>query len=71
MTRDWDAAAYDRIADPQTRWGHSVLDRLALAGDERVLDAGSGSGRVTERLAERLPSACRAATSSRSTARRR
>ena len=56
MTRDWDAAAYDRIADPQTGWGHSVLDRLALAGDERVLDAGSGSGRVTERLAERLPS---------------
>jgi trans-aconitate 2-methyltransferase len=32
-----------------------VLDRLPLAGDERVLDAGCGSGRVTELLAERLP----------------
>ncbi len=55
MTRDWDAATYDRIADPMTRWGTTVLDRLPLAGDETVLDAGCGSGRVTERLAERLP----------------
>ena len=55
MPRDWDARTYDRIADPQTRWGAAVLDRLPLTGDERVLDAGCGSGRVTERLAERLP----------------
>lgn len=53
--RDWDAETYDRIAEPQTRWGAGVLDRLPLVGDERVLDAGCGSGRVTERLAERLP----------------
>jgi trans-aconitate 2-methyltransferase len=37
------------------RWGIEVLDRLPLAGSERVLDAGCGSGRVTEALAERLP----------------
>jgi len=55
VTRDWDAATYDRVADPMTRWGTTVLDRLPLAGDETVLDAGCGSGRVTERLAERLP----------------
>jgi trans-aconitate 2-methyltransferase len=55
MPRDWDARTYDRIADPQTRWGAAVLDRLPLTGDERVLDAGCGSGRVTEHLAERLP----------------
>ena len=53
--RDWDAATYDRISDPQTRWGTAVLDRLALDGDETVLDAGCGSGRVTELLADRLP----------------
>ncbi len=53
--RDWDAATYDRVADPQTRWGAAVLDRIELAGDETVLDAGCGSGRVTESLAERLP----------------
>jgi len=31
-----------------------VLDRLTLVGDERVLDAGCGGGRVTEVLAARL-----------------
>jgi len=54
-TREWDAATYDRVADPMTRWGSRVVERLSLAGDERVLDAGCGSGRVTEMLAERLP----------------
>jgi trans-aconitate 2-methyltransferase len=54
MPRDWDARTYDRVADPMTRWGETVLERLPLAGDERVLDAGCGSGRVTEQLAERL-----------------
>jgi trans-aconitate 2-methyltransferase len=53
--RDWDAATYDRVADPMTRWGTAVLDRLPLNGDETVLDAGCGSGRVTEMLVERLP----------------
>jgi trans-aconitate 2-methyltransferase len=55
MAREWDAVAYDRIADPQHRWGLGVLDRLPLRGDETVLDAGCGTGRVTEALAERLP----------------
>jgi len=53
--RDWDGATYDRIADPMTRWGAEVLARLELSGDEIVLDAGAGSGRVTEMLLERLP----------------
>jgi trans-aconitate 2-methyltransferase len=53
--RDWDGATYDRIADPMTAWGSGVLDRMPLTGDETVLDAGCGSGRVTERLLERLP----------------
>ncbi len=55
MPRDWDAATYDRVAEPQTRWGRAVLDRLPLEGDERVLDAGCGTGRVTAMLLERLP----------------
>jgi trans-aconitate 2-methyltransferase len=38
-----------------TRWGSVVLDRLVLEGDERVLDAGCGSGRVTEQLLARVP----------------
>ena len=53
--RDWNARSYDRVSDPMTGWGRSVLDRLTLDGHERVLDAGCGTGRVTEMLRERLP----------------
>lgn len=52
---EWDAVAYDRLSDPQVAWGQRVLARLALVGDETVLDAGCGSGRLTELLLERLP----------------
>jgi trans-aconitate 2-methyltransferase len=52
---DWNATSYDRVADPQTRWGAEVLERLPLEGDETVLDAGCGTGRVTELLVGRLP----------------
>jgi trans-aconitate 2-methyltransferase len=55
VTREWDADAYERLSAPQTRWGEAVVGWLDLAGTERVLDAGCGTGRVTERLLERLP----------------
>ena len=35
--------------------GAAVVARLALRGDETVLDAGAGTGRVTEMVLERLP----------------
>ena len=54
-TTDWNAVSYDRVADPQARWGAEVLMRLPLAGGERVLDAGCGTGRVTELLLARVP----------------
>jgi trans-aconitate 2-methyltransferase len=53
--REWDAASYHQVSTPQTTWGEKVLARLALDGDERVLDAGCGSGRLTASLAARLP----------------
>jgi len=53
--REWDAATYDRVSEPQLEWGRTVLARLPLRGDERVLDAGCGSGRVTAELLARLP----------------
>lgn len=55
MTRDWDAATYQRVSVPHEEWARSILDRLDLDGGERVLDAGCGSGRVTSMLIERLP----------------
>jgi trans-aconitate 2-methyltransferase len=53
--REWNASSYERVSAPQEAWGRDVLDRLDLRGDERVLDAGCGTGRVTEVLLERLP----------------
>jgi trans-aconitate 2-methyltransferase len=55
MSREWDAATYDRVSAPQVEWALKVLERLPLRGDETVLDAGCGSGRVTQLLLERLP----------------
>jgi trans-aconitate 2-methyltransferase len=55
MTRDWDAPSYDRVSNPQAEMAAAVLERLPLRGDETVLDAGCGSGRVTAMLLERLP----------------
>jgi trans-aconitate 2-methyltransferase len=56
VTREWDAGSYDRLPIPMTGWGARVLDRLDLRGDEVVLDAGCGTGRVTGMLRDRLPS---------------
>jgi len=52
---DWNAVAYDDLSDPMFEWGTAVLKTIALKGDERVLDAGCGSGRLTEELVLRLP----------------
>ncbi|HEX3692172.1 MAG TPA: methyltransferase domain-containing protein [Solirubrobacteraceae bacterium] len=53
--RDWDGASYDRISGTMEALGLEVLERLALSGEETVLDAGCGSGRITQALIERLP----------------
>ncbi|WP_084692091.1 class I SAM-dependent methyltransferase [Parafrankia elaeagni] len=46
-----------RLRAPQHRWGLDVLDRISGTPITRVLDAGCGSGRVTEALLERFPDA--------------
>jgi trans-aconitate 2-methyltransferase len=52
---DWDATTYDRVADPQERWAREVLARAGLHRADHVLDAGCGSGRVTELLLAQVP----------------
>ena len=54
-SRDWDAATYDRVSgDVQLVWALEQLERVRL-GEEVVLDAGCGSGRVTAILTDRVP----------------
>ena len=53
--RTWDGREYDRVSGPMEELALEVLARVELGGDETVLDAGCGSGRVTEALIERVP----------------
>jgi trans-aconitate 2-methyltransferase len=55
MGHEWNAGEYERLADPMTKWGGQVLERLQLGGDETVMDGGCGTGRVTEQLLAKLP----------------
>jgi trans-aconitate 2-methyltransferase len=53
--REWNAAAYHRLSGPQVSWGKKVLSGLALRGDEVLMDAGCGTGRLTAELLQALP----------------
>lgn len=53
--KEWDAAAYQKLSEPQFAWGQRVLARIDLRGDEAALDIGCGTGRLTAELAARLP----------------
>ncbi len=55
MSTYWNAEVYDRIGTPMRGWAQQVIEDLALAGDETLLDAGCGSGSVTFDLLKKLP----------------
>jgi trans-aconitate 2-methyltransferase len=55
LAREWDAGEYEKLSAPQTRWGVEFLERVDVSGDEAAIDAGCGTGRVTELLLAKLP----------------
>ena len=55
MKYDWDATTYDRISDAQESWGHEIIEYRKWKGNEIVLDAGCGSGRLTKILSIKVP----------------
>ncbi len=54
-SREWSSTAYHRLSQPQVGWGKKLLVQLELCGDEVLLDAGCGTGRLTAELLELVP----------------
>ena len=50
----WNAADYAANSAQQQLWARELISRLALRGDERILDVGCGDGKVTAELARTL-----------------
>lgn len=55
MTYEFDGNQYEKASSHQTSWGEKMVELLPLEGTERVLDIGCGDGRVTEKIALRVP----------------
>ena len=51
----WDAHDYERHSEGQLKWALELIAGLELTGGESVIDLGCGDGKVTARLAGRLP----------------
>lgn len=51
----WNAEEYHKSSSEQQRWARELIAKLALRGDERVLDIGCGDGKVTAEIAAAVP----------------
>ena len=55
LMTEWNATDYNRRSAMQKWLADKSLAGLELRGSERVLDIGSGDGKITAEIAERLP----------------
>jgi trans-aconitate methyltransferase len=52
----WNAVDYAQSSSIQQQWARELLSKLKLRGDEKLLDIGSGDGKVTAEIARCLSS---------------
>ena len=52
---EWNAADYAKSSSMQQQWARELIQKLHLSGNERVLDVGSGDGKVSAEIASALP----------------
>ena len=51
----WDPEAYEKSSSSQKDWAEDLLSKIALKGNERILDIGSGDGKITAKIASLVP----------------
>jgi len=52
----WDPGDYTTQSLNQQQWAQELIQKLALKGNERILDIGCGGGKVTAQIARHVPS---------------
>ncbi|MEJ2639925.1 MAG: class I SAM-dependent methyltransferase, partial [Desulfosarcinaceae bacterium] len=53
--QQWNATDYAENSSAQLAWAQELIDKLALRGDEALLDIGCGDGKISARIARALP----------------
>lgn len=51
----WNPNDYHQNSSHQQKWAGEILIKMALKGDERILDLGCGDGRITTEVARQVP----------------
>ncbi len=55
-TNKWNAKDYANNSSAQESWANELIEKLALKGNERLLDIGCGDGKITNSIANKLNS---------------
>ncbi len=51
---NWNAQDYAKNSSAQESWANELVSKLALQGNEQVLDIGCGDGKITNAIAKKL-----------------
>lgn len=52
MRKEWKASDYASNSKGQAVWAHELIEKMALKGDESILDIGCGDGKITDALSQ-------------------